>query len=114
MAAEPPTFYHQWVVVVNFQAEISGGPWTPEGKAGFLWVVKCLYGARCQTDGCVLREPQVWAGANPVNCWGLSLRGGGGGAAGLERHFLLTGSSLHAPGTSCETRVRELGRGAGA
>lgn len=112
MASEPPTFYHQRVVVVNFQADVSGGSRAPEGNAGFLRVVKCLCGAGCQTDGCVLKGSQVRAGTNLVNGWGLSLRGGGGGATGLKRRFLLT--SLYKPKEHPVTRVRVSGRGAGA
>lgn len=59
-----PTCYHQWVVVVNFQAEKSGGAGPPEGQACFLWVVKGLRRAKGR-----LSPEDRWAGA----------RGGPGG-----------------------------------
>lgn len=74
---ELPTFYHQRVVVVDFQAEKSGGPRAPESKAGFLWVVKGLQGAgragSGQADrlGCQERGPGA-VRAYPPMCWGLS------------------------------------------
>lgn len=61
-----PTCYHQRVVVVNFQAEKSGGPGAPKSKASFLWVVEGLSGMRrghlsatAQVDrlGCLERVP---------------------------------------------------------
>lgn len=104
-------------MVVNFQAEKSGGAGAPKGQASFFWVVKGLQGCRGraqprQTDRAGTRGVPGGLGQTHPRARARVTRAGVGvgGAARLERRSPTDGQPVTSPhGAPVRLEVSECG-----